>query len=194
MKVLEFVNINNLSSIYLKKILSIFLMSVLLFNIFIPKSQEIRSSFISALNCVVSTVQTNFYDEYSNVVMSVVNSILSNFNIEMIAEAQLSEQQAQQKDGESSTPVNTSADNAIIIQTGTSNQIETLNLNLSYLIYESKNKLYDVCGNIGVNFGNRATNMGILFFVLFAILVVRIKDTIAVILNKKYRKLNRLAY
>jgi len=194
MKVLEFVNINNLSSIYLKKILSIFLMSVLLFNIFIPKSQEIRSSFISALNCVVSTVQTNFYDEYSNVVMSVVNSILSNFNISTLAEAQLSKQKTQQKDGESSTPVNTSADNAIIIQTGTSSQIETLNLNLSYLIYESKNKLYNVCGNIGVNFGNIATNMGILFFVLFAILVVRIKDTIAVILNKKYRKLNRLAY
>jgi len=189
----KFLNIINKKFYNLQKLVAVFVFVMVLLNSFIPKNQEIKSNFMSAFNCAVNTVQTNFYDEYSNVVMSVINSILSNFNIEMIAEAQLSEQQAQQKDGESSTPVNTSADNAIIIQTGTSNQIETLNLNLSYLIYESKNKLYDVCGNIGVNFGNRATNMGILFFVLFAILVVRIKDTIAVILNKKYRKLNRLA-
>jgi hypothetical protein len=178
---------------YIKKILSIFLIGVLLFNVFIPKNQEIKSNFIVALNCVVNTVETNFYDRYSNVVMSVISSILSNFNIETIAEAQLSKQQSQKTDNNIPVPVNTSADSCVIMQSSTGSQIETLKANISYLIYETTNKLYNVYENIKVNGSKEISTMGILFFILFSILVVRIKDTIAVILNKKYRMLNRLA-
>ena len=181
-------------NLIVKKILSIFLISIFLFNGFIPKSLELKNNFISALNCVVNTVETNFYDQYSKIVMSVINCVLGSFNITTLAEAQLSKQQTQKNDNKSSSPVNTSEDNCVILQNNTNSQIETIKANLVYLVYESTNKLYNIYDAVKVSKNAEAANMGILFFILFSILVVRIKDTIAIILNKKYRILNRLAY
>ena len=194
MKVLCFTYINNLSSLCLKKILSIFLIAVLLFGSFIPKNQEFKNNFVSALNCAVNTVQTNFYDQYSNVVMSVINNILTNLNIAELAGTQAIQTQNQKQENNKQIPVNnTSSDNAITIQNSTNGQIQTLKANLSYLVYETINKLYNICESIKTSSSKETSTMGILFFILFSILVVRIKDTIAVILNKKYGILNRLA-
>ena len=194
MKVLCFTYINNLSSLCLKKILSIFLIAVLLFGSFIPKNQEFKNNFVSALNCAVNTVQTNFYDQYSNVVMSVINNILTNLNIAELAGTQAIQTQNQKQENNKQIPVNnTSSDNAITIQNSTNGQIQTLKANLSYLVYETINKLYNICESIKTSSSKETSTMGILFFILFSILVVRIKDTIAVILNNKNRILNRLA-
>ena len=186
MRVLEFTSINDLSSVFIKKMLSVFLVAVLLLSGFVPKNREFKNNFMSALNCAVNTVQTNFYDQYSNVVMSVINNILTNFNIAELAGTQVIKTETQKQESDKQFPANnTSSDSAVIVQSSANGQVQTLKANLGYLVYETTNKLYNLCESIKV-IGNKETStMGILFFILFSVLVVRIKDTIAVVLNNK---------
>ncbi len=190
MKIFQFFTIFNLSSVVFKKMFIVFLISVLSFSTLIPKNQEFRDNFISALNCAVNTIETNFYDQYSATVMSAVNYVMNSFNIETLAEMQLTKQQAQNKDNKSQTPVNTSSDNGVIMQDNTNNQIETIKASL----YGTVNRFYDFYESIKINSDTEAQNIGILFFILFSILIVRTKDIIAVSLNNIYKNkmLNRL--
>ena len=162
------------------------MIGVLLFSGFVPKNQEIKNNFISAISCAANTVQTNFYDQYSNVVMSVIGNILNSLNIAELAGTQVIKTESQKTENNKQIPVNnTSSDNAVTIQNSTNSQIQTLKVNLSYLVYETTNKLYNFYEAIEINGSKETSTMGILFFILFSILVVRIKDTIAIILNNK---------
>ncbi len=171
-------------SVLLKKMISVFLVSALLFGGFIPKNQEFKDNFISALNCVANTIETNFYDQYSKVVMSSIKYISNIANIKTLAEIQLVKQQTQKKDNKTQVPVNTSADAGIIIQNDTNNQNEILKINL----YGITNEIYNLCESIKINSNRGVLNIGILLFILFSILIVKIKDTVEMLLNNKYRK------
>jgi hypothetical protein len=58
--------------------------------------------------------------------------------------------------------------------------------NIGYVALNDLNILYK---NIKINCEKSASTVGILFFILFSILVVRIKDTIAsIIINKKIER------
>jgi hypothetical protein len=183
--------INNL---LLKKMFSIFLVAAIFFNGFIPKSAEFKNNFIEAINCAVST-QTNFIDKYAESVVSVTNGIASNI-LSALNKAGLTEEKiskankATNSDKQKTEPVNTSADNGIIIKSNTNNSI-TLNLlktKVSGLAYSKVYNETNLYSNTGVVRTKGTAETGIFFFILFAILVVRIKDTIAVLYNN-----NRIA-
>jgi len=171
-----------------QKLVVVFVLIMVLFNNLVPKNFELKNNFFSALNCVVGSMEYNFLDKY----VTVVNNILINLNIIKLAGTQVISTGTQKQEKDKQFPVNTSADSGIIIQNSI-NQIEILKANLSCLIYEMTNKLYNIYGSIKIICNKEMSNVGILFFILFSILVVRIKDTIAV-LNNKIIVRNRLAY
>ena len=169
------------------------------FNGFVPKSAEFKSNFMQAINCAVET-QTNFFDKYAGSVVSVTNGIANNIigalNAAGLSGEKISnKKQATDKDEHKSEPVNTSADNCIITGNNTNNQSEVnvLKVKTANAIYSYNESLNIMYGNLKINCDDLSGSMGILFFILFSILVVRIKDTIAVLLNNnKNTVINRL--
>ena len=170
--------------------LSIFLIVAILFNGFIPKSAEFKNNFIEAINCAVAT-QTNFIDKYAESVVNVTNGIASNI-LSALNKAGLAgeninkaDKTTNNKDEQKTEPINTSADNGIIIKSNTNNSttINLLKEKVTGLAYSNVYNGANLYGDTGVVRSNAATQTGILFFILFAILVVRIKDTIAVLYN-----------
>jgi len=178
-----------INSLLLKKLVTIFLMVSLCLNVVIPKSEQLKEGFVAAINCAVET-QTNFLDKYADSVVSVTNGIASNIigalNVAGLAGEKIStDKKATNKDEQKTEPINTSADNCIITgnntnNTNTLNELKAKITELAYSKVDNENNLYK---DIGVVRPNGATDTGILFFILFAILVVRIKDTIAVLYN-----------
>ena len=130
------------------------------------------------------------HEEYLKAITGIMDYVLDISDVSDIAQPILTKTSNSKTDN-NNIPTNISEDNEVIIQ-NTNNQIETFKANLSYLIYETTNKLYNIYESIKINIGNRTLSVGILFFILFSILVVRIKDTIALIFSID-RKLNRLA-
>ena len=181
-----------------KKTISMFLMLAIIFNVVIPKAQWLKNNFAIALNCVCE-VQTNFYDKYADSVVSVTNGIASNI-INVLNKAGLCGDKISNSKEEAATgskkdkqePINTSAENGIIIENNISNEntINLLKSKTTGLAYTSNYNEQIQYYNDGLISSNKETNnIGILFFILFSILVVRIKDTIAIIINNK--KINR---
>ena len=180
-----------------KKTISMFLMLAIIFNVVIPKAEWLKNNFAIALNCVCE-VQTNFYDKYADSVVNVTNGIASSI-INVLNKAGLCGEKISNKKEEATKnkqnkqePINTSAENGIIIENNISNE-NTINLlkskttGLAYTQNINEQIQYYNEGLVGSN--DKANNIGILFFILFSILVVRIKDTIALIINNK--KINR---
>jgi len=193
MKNFGFYTITNI--LLIKKLFSIFLVMAIFFNGFVPKSQEFKNNFLVAVSCAVAT-QTNFLDKYANTVVTITNTIATNilntFKKTGLFEGNISKvkETANNKDKQSSKPVNTSSDNCIIIGNNTSNQneISIIKAISSVLYFCNENLKY---GSLKVD-NELINNIGILFFILFSILVVRIKDTIAVLNNNKNIVINRL--
>ena len=181
----------SISTFQLKKMLSIFLVAAIFFNGFIPKSAEFKNNLKEAINCAVET-QTNFLDKYADSVVSVTNGIASNIlsvlNKSGLVEEQISKtNKATNKDEQKSEPINTSAESGIIIESNTNNStaLNLLKEKVNGLAYSNVYNEANLYGDTGVVRPNEITNTGILFFILFAILVVRIKDTIAVLYNNR---------
>ena len=177
-------------NIALKKMLSIFLIVAIFFNVFVPKSLEFKSNFIAAAKCAIVT-HTNFYDKYAETVVTVTNGIakdiLNVLNKAGIFEEEISKanQAAEKQNKQKSEPVNTSADNCIITEKNTNNQneiniLKVKSANAMFFNIEDLNIMYS---NLKISREELTNNIGILFFILFSILVVRIKDTIAVLYN-----------
>ena len=190
-----------IKSIVFKKMLSIFLIAAIFFNGFIPKSAEFKNNFVEAINCAVAT-QTIFIDKYAESVVSVTNGIASNI-VNVLNKAGLCEQKISNEKEQAATnnkqnkktePINTSTENGIIVESNTNNST-TLNLlkeKASGLAYSNVYNGANLYSDMEVVRPNEKTNTGILFFILFAILVVRIKDTIAVINNNRNIGISRL--
>ena len=180
-----------------KKTISMFLMLAIVFNVIIPKAEWLKNNFAIALNCVCE-VQTNFYDKYAESVVNVTNGIASNI-INVLNKAGLcgekisnsKEEATASKKEQKQEPINTSAENGIItennINSENTNMLKAKTTGLAYTQHINDQIQYYNEGLVGSN--DKANNIGILFFILFSILVVRIKDTIALIINNK--KINR---
>jgi hypothetical protein len=148
--------------------------------------------------------QTNFYDKYAESVVNVTNGIASNI-IGALSKAGLCEQKignekeqaaTNKKQNKKTDPINTSTENGIIIENNISseNTINVLKAKTTGLAYTNIEKQQLQYYNEGlINSNSKANNLGILFFILFSILVVRIKDTIAVLYNNnRIAGINRL--
>jgi hypothetical protein len=167
-------------------------------NVVIPKSAQLKESFVAAINCAVET-QTNFLDKYAESVVNVTNGIASNIigalNVVGLSGEKIStDKKATNKDEQKAEPINTSADNCIITGNNINNQSEINELKtkitgLTYTKINDETNLYFITEVVHTN---GTTDTGILFFILFAILVVRIKDTIAVLYNSRNIVISRL--
>ena len=193
----HFPGINTAIPIYLKKMLSIFLIATIFFNGFVPKSTEFKSNFIVAAKCAIVT-HTNFYDKYAETVVTVTNGIakdiLKVLNKAGIFEEEISKaNQAEKQDKRKSEPVNTSADNCIITENNTNNQNEIMKAKAANTMSFNVEDVNIKYSNLKISSEELTNNIGILFFILFSILVVRIKDTIAVLYNNnRIAGINRL--
>ena len=184
----EFFNIKNKFFYNLQKLIAFFVLIVILLNNFIPKTQEFKADFIAALSCNVKIIQTNFYEKYLDMEMSVINSVLNVFDNEEVQVTKLTKNQNEKENSKDNQtqPINTSADNGILTENNTNNQseINVLKAKSINAIYSFSNKDLNIMyGNLKINCNFLLNDIGILFFILFSILVVRIKDTIAVVLN-----------
>ena len=186
---------NNVVTMF-KKILSIFLIVAIVINVVIPKSQELKENFMLAINCVTEMAQTNFYDKYAESVVSVTNGIAGNIlnalNKAGLCEQKISNEKEQtatnKKQNKKAEPINTSTESGIIIENNVNgeNTINILKAKTTGQAYTQNINEQTQYYNEGLINGNsKANNIGILFFILFSILVVRIKDTIAVLYNNK---------
>ena len=188
----------SISAFQLKKMLSIFLVAAIFFNGFIPKCAEFKNNLKEAIKCAVET-QTNFLDKYTDSVINVTNGIASNIievlNVSGLAGEKIStEKKAANKNEQKKESINTSADNCIITGNNINNQSEINELKtkitgLTYTKINDETNLYFITEVVHTN---GTTDTGILFFILFAILVVRIKDTIAVLYNNRNIGISRL--
>ncbi|WP_413853822.1 hypothetical protein [Candidatus Ruminimicrobium bovinum] len=182
-----------------RKVVAIILMISVLFNVIIPKTQKIKEYFVAAINCAVET-QTNFLDKYAESVVSVTNEIAENvlnaLNMAGLAGEKINKKaDGKKREGEETAPINTSNDNGIIIKNKANGptQLNLLKVKAACLAYSNVYNDANLYGDTGLVRPNEITDTGILFFILFAILVVRIKDTIAVLYNNnRIAGINRL--
>ena len=190
---------NNVFAI-IKKILSVFFMFAIIFNVVVPKSAKLKENFISAVNCVSEIAQTNFYDKYAESIVRVINGIASNIlgalNLAGLAGEKINKKADGKKSEDKETsPINKSNNNGIIIKNKANGptQLNLLKAKAACLAYSNVYSGANLYSDTGVVRPNEITDTGILFFILFAILVVRIKDTIAVLYNNnRIAGINRL--
>lgn len=184
---------------FFKKSVVVFFALMLCFNGFVPKSQNFKDVLSKAVNCAVNTIEFNFVDEFSGRISGVTNTIATNV-LKALKSAGLAQPQISKNNNKSnneSVPVNESANNAILIQRSINisspvNFIKT-KLIYSYSINMSVSALYILYNNMKVHCTNVPIDVGILYFILFSIFVVKIKDVINNIeKNKIYYIADRL--
>ena len=163
---------------FFKKVCCLFLVSAMFFNIFVTKSQEFKDSFFVALNCAVNTIESNFFNKHIGVVNEIINGIMQNLQASLIGKEVQSKKT--QKEDKNPTPVNSSSDNAILIKKMDNSTDFSIKFIKSKLIYSSivSNDLYILYNSAKTYSKGVASTVGILFFILFAVLIARIKDTI----------------
>jgi len=177
-----------------KKTIVMFLLFAMVFNVIIPKIDCVKNSFAEALTCAV-IAQTSFIDKYADGVIKVTNkmaiTLLIALNKAGLFEEESKEKEGTNQDNRKSEPVNSSTENGIITENNTNNQ-NGMNILKEKIINTMcfYNDNLNIIGSLNVNCRDLSNDIGILFFILFSILVVRIKDTIALSLNinnKKYK-------
>lgn len=187
------ITLNNLLEL-IKKTIVMFLLFAMVFNVIIPKMDCVNNSFTEALTCAV-IAQTSFIDKYADGVIKVTNkmaiSLLIALNKAGLFEEESKEKEGTNQDNRKSEPVNSSTENGIIIGNNTNNQngMNILKEKIINTVCFCNDNL-NIVGSLNVNCRDLSSDIGILFFILFSILVVRIKDTIALSLNtnnKKYK-------
>jgi hypothetical protein len=152
-----------------------------------PKTEQMKESFMEALSCAVGTIESNFFNGYVNKIDEVMKEVLEVLEVSVFVEGSLLNSERDKQEKKEHIPVNSSSDSCIMEENNINERME-LNVikgevsNIGYIALNDLNILYK---NIKINCEKSASAVGILFFILFSILVVRIKDTIAVIINNK---------
>ena len=172
-----------------KKVIVFFVLFVFLLNGFVPKGQEFKESLIESFNCAVSAVENNFLDEYTNAAMSIINNIMQKVCIAVGISGTVSKQEEQGAGGKESVPINNSSEELIIREkvrtdSGT-NYAKIKMLEINNFVNDKVSGIYSSM----INREGIISGMGILFFILFSIVVIRIKDVMDNnIIKKEYKK------
>ena len=178
-----------------KKILCVFLVGIMFFNGFVPKSQEIKENFFVALNCVMHSTMIKFCNDCRNAVTLISSGIEQKlFEMFMTQEGIIAVKDNRKTNKQSPIPVNTSQESEIITQRTITEQIEfsIIKPTAVYVSVNSMNDLYLLYNNIKTYPGNNKATIPIfvLLMILFSIYVVRIKDVINNTLKKYICKCN----
>lgn len=176
---------------FFKKSVVVFFALILSVNDFIPKNQNFKDVLVRAFNCAVSTAEFNFIDGYVGRISGVTNTIAANV-LKSLKSAGLTQPQISKNNNKTdneSVPINESANNAVLSQrsiniASSTSFLKTKLIN-SYSINMSVSALYILYNNMKVHCDNIPIDVGILYFILFSIFVVKIKDVINNIRNSK---------
>jgi hypothetical protein len=172
-----------------KKVIVFFVLFVFLLNGFVPKGQEFKESLIESFNCAVSAVENNFLDEYTNAAMSIINNIMQKVCIAVGISGKVSKQEEQGAGSKESVPINNSSEELIIREKIRTDSVTNY---AKIKMLEMNNFVNDKVSGIYSSMINREgiiSGMGILFFILFSIVVIRIKDVMDNnIIKKEYKK------
>jgi len=170
--------INNISRFLglsiVKKILVFFLVSSVCLNVLIPKNNELKESFLEALSCAVCTMEYSFFNWYVNIVEGLIKDFSG------LYEQKLSDKEKNEQNKKEHMPINSSSDSCVILENNISEQTEfsLIKERIGGIEHNVLNKLYILYSNIKINIDSLMVNIGILFFILFAVLIIKIKDTI----------------
>ncbi|WP_413853927.1 hypothetical protein [Candidatus Ruminimicrobium bovinum] len=169
-----------------KKMLCIFLVAVMFFNGFIPKSSEVKNNFFMALSCVVHSA---IFDVFSrcNEAITVISNKLAHELIELIVAETGSTKPVDNKNENNQQPVpaNTSADSGIVAErtVGEQSQFSIVKTTVTYISFIAVTDLFRLYNNIKVYDDKTTAAVFMLLLILFAIYTTRIKDIINNIKN-----------
>jgi len=185
----------NFSSSISKKMLAIFIVFIMFFNGFIPKSSEVKNNFFMALTCAVHSIVFDVFNQCTETMTVISNKIAHDlFELFTAQTGSTKPVDEENSSNQQSVPVNTSSDIGIVSERNFSeqSQFSVVKTTVNYISYIAVNDLFRLYNNVKV-FDNTAATVFMLFIVLFAIYTVRIKDVINNIKNNLcYR--SRLAY
>ena len=185
---------NNMTiSLSIKRMLSVFLALAILFNVSITKNHEFKDKFLLAFGCAVSTIDFTVFNEYTNVILNTVNNIMQSLMPVVITKTKIKKENNNKNDNKP-VPVNSSSDEVIITKkiseiSGTLNFVNTKATDSVYGVISQNNMLYR---HVLISSENIILNVGILFFILFSIFIVRKRDEIVKNILKRIEE-NRLA-
>lgn len=166
----------------IKKMLCVFLVGIMFFNGFVPKSQESKSDFFAALNCVIHTAMFEIFSQCNEVVTAISNKVTDELLKLFTAQAGTTKpQNKEESNNQSPLPVNTSSDSGIITQRTITEQTQfnVIKTMVTYISYIVINRLYRLYNNVKVDPNDAsATMLFMLLMILFGIYTIRIKDVI----------------
>ena len=182
----------------IKKMLCVFLVATMFFNGFVPKSQEIKSNFFAALNCVIHSAMFQVFSQCSEAVTVMSSRIADELFKLFTAEAGSTKpQNKEESNNQTPIPVNTSTDSGIITQRTITehSQFYIAKTTVMYISYIVVSKLYRLYNNLKVDPSSSSSSMMyMLLMILFGIYTVRIKDVVNNnILKNNIGNRNRLA-
>ena len=185
----------NFNSSINKKVLAVFIVFVMFFNGFVPKSSEVKNNFFMALSCVVHSTVFEVFSQCTETITVISNKIAHDlFELFTAQTGSTKPVDEENSNNQNPVPANTSADSGIVSEKSFSeqHQFNIVKTTISYVSYIAINDLFRLYNNVKV-FDNTEATIFMLLIVLFAIYTVRIKDVINNIKNNLcYR--SRLAY
>lgn len=179
-----------ISKIFNKKFISVLLIGIMLFNGFVPKSQEVKNSFFIALSIAVNSVVFDVFNQCTETMTVVSNKIAQDlFELFTAQTGTTKPQDKQNTDNQQPVPVNTSADSGIVSERNFSeqSQFNVVKTNINYISFIAVNDLFRLYNNVKIY--DNSENIAALFMLLillFSIYTSRIKDVINNILKIKY--------
>ena len=162
--------------------LCVFLVATMFFNGFVPKSQEIKSNFFAALNCVIHSAMFQVFSQCSEAVTVMSSRIADELFKLFTAEAGSTKpQNKEESNNQTPVPVNTSTDSGIVTQRTITEQSQfyIAKTTVMYISYIVVSKLYRLYNNLKVDPSSSSSSMMyMLLMILFGIYTVRIKDVV----------------
>lgn len=172
-----------------RKVLAVFIVFVMFFNGFIPKSSEVKNNFFIALGCVVHSAVFEVFSQCNQTITIISNKIAQDL-FELITAQTGSTKPVDEENSNNQPPVpaNTSADSGIITERMVSDQSQfnLVKTTVSYISFIAVNDLFILYNNIKVYDDSIPIALFMLFVLLFSIYTTRIKDVINNILKIKY--------
>jgi len=159
-----------------RKTLVAFVFLCMLVNGFTPRSEEGRNSLIVIAACTMHNAVSELFVSCNEALTSISNKITNEIYALIVSKETNATSPVKQEDNKKPDPVNTTSDNGIVserridIKTYYSSDSDSV----YYANFSITKQLFKLYENIKVNCN--ADGLGILIFVLFAILVIKKKD------------------
>jgi uncharacterized protein YhhL (DUF1145 family) len=166
------------SSSVIRKTLVAFVFLCMLVNGFTPRSEEGRNSFVVVMACAMENAVSEIFVSCNEALTSISNKITNKIYALILSKETNATSPVKQEDNKKTDPVNTTSDSGIVSE----RRIDIKGYNCSerdcvyYANFSITKQLYKLYENIKINCNG--DGLGILLFVLFAILVIKKKDEI----------------